>query len=316
MGVGKAAVIVDGIARSFGDRPALRGINFEINHGEVVALLGPNGAGKTTAVRILTGVLAADSGRASVLGLDPATQGNEIRKIVGVMTEASGLDDRLTAFENIEVYGAIRGLPRVAMHKRIGELLEQFNLGDRATDLVGGFSTGQRKRVALARALLHEPQVLFLDEPTSGLDPEATRDVLDLIASLAKDHGRTVLYCTHFLHEAGRLCERMVVLRQGEVMAFGKPSDLAAELYRGGRVHITLGATATREALQMVDKLHETEAVEPTETGIAFLASVREVIPEVVRTLTDAGIAIYGISSPEPTMEDVYFALAAKAATK
>src|SRR5207302_2314102 len=138
----------------------------------------------------------------------------------------------------------IRGMEPGPARARAAEVLERFDIANRANDRVQGFSTGQRKRVALARALLHDPEILFLDEPTAGLDPEATRDVLDLLASLAAEHGRTVLLCTHFLGEAGRLCQRMAVLHRGRLRAFGRPDDLAARIWRGVPVELDLGAPA------------------------------------------------------------------------
>ncbi|MBV9283791.1 MAG: ABC transporter ATP-binding protein, partial [Acidimicrobiia bacterium] len=218
-----AAIHTEDLTLSFGTEKALDGLSFEVDAGEVVALLGPNGAGKTTTVRLLNGLLNPDGGSSRVLGLDPATDGHLVRGRTGVMTEQSGLDERLTARENVVFTARMRGLSTTAAGKHADELLERFGIADRANHRVQGFSTGQRKRVALARALLHEPEILFLDEPTAGLDPEATRDVLDLLATLAAEHGRTVLLCTHFLGEAGRLCQRMAVLHRGRLRAFGRP---------------------------------------------------------------------------------------------
>src|SRR5207237_945996 len=166
-----------GLTRSFRGRPAVDELDLDVQAGEVVALLGPNGAGKTTTVRLLNGVLHPDRGGSRVLGLDPVTNGEELRARTGVLTETAGLDDRLTARENLLATAGIRGMKRADANRRIDELLERFDMGSRADHRVQGFSTGQRKRVALARSLLHDPEVLFLDEPTSGLDPEATRGV-------------------------------------------------------------------------------------------------------------------------------------------
>src|SRR5207248_5669074 len=167
----------------------------------------------------------------------------------GVMTEQSGLDERLTAAENVVFTARMRGLSPQAATAQAHELLERFGIGPRANDRVQGFSTGQRKRVALARALLHEPEVLFLDEPTSGLDPEATRDVVELIATLAREHGRTIILCTHFLAEANRIADRMAVLQQGRLRAFGRPDELAAGLWQGLAVEVDLGATADERTI-------------------------------------------------------------------
>ncbi|MDQ3293878.1 MAG: ABC transporter ATP-binding protein, partial [Actinomycetota bacterium] len=176
--MGPAAISTDGLSRRFATGVALDALTLEVGAGEVLALLGPNGAGKTTTVRLLNGVLRPDSGRATVLGLDPTVAGDEVRRRTGVLTENAGLDDRLTALENLELVARMRGFTAAAARQRSTALLERFTMADRADHLVQGFSTGQRKRLALARALLHDPEVLFLDEPTSGLDPAATRDVI------------------------------------------------------------------------------------------------------------------------------------------
>ncbi len=240
----EAAIVTDGLTRSFNGQVALDGLTLDAQPGEVLAVLGPNGAGKTTTVRLLNGVLAPDRGSSRVLGLDPASEGNEVRRRTGVLTENAGLDDRLTAWENLVVTGRIRGMSTAEAGDKATTMLERFGMADRAHDRVQGFSTGQRKRVALGRALLHDPDVLFLDEPTSGLDPEATRDVIDLIGSLATEHGRTVVLCTHFLGEAGRLAHRMAVLDQGRLLAFGTPAELAGSIWKGLDVGLDLGAAA------------------------------------------------------------------------
>src|SRR5581483_4481635 len=183
--------------------------------GEVIALLGPNGAGKTTTVRLLDGVLAPHAGRSEVLGLDPVTQGREVRARTGVLTEQGGLDDRLTLVENLVFHARIRGINRVDAESGARGLLARFGMAPLADRTAQGLSTGERKRVSLARALLHRPAVLFLDEPTSGLDPAATRDVLEMIGGLAGEEHRTVVLCTHFLAEAARLCRRVAILERG-----------------------------------------------------------------------------------------------------
>ena len=233
MGRDGTTIVAEGLTRSFDGQLALVDLSFDAQPGEVLAVLGPNGAGKTTTVRLLNGVLAPDRGSSRVLGIDPAVDGNEVRRRTGVLTENAGLDDRLTAWENLVVTGRIRGMNKDDAGAKATRMLDRFGMADRAHHRVQGFSTGQRKRVALGRALLHDPDVLFLDEPTSGLDPEATRDVIDLIGALAAEHGRTVVLCTHFLGEAGRLAHRMAVLDRGHLLAFGAPADLAGEIWKG-----------------------------------------------------------------------------------
>jgi len=304
-----AAIHTEDLTLSFGAEKALDGLTFDVNAGEVVALLGPNGAGKTTTVRLLNGLLDPDGGSSRVLGLDPATEGHKVRGRTGVMTEQSGLDERLTARENVVFTARMRGLSATAAGKHADELLERFGIADRANHRVQGFSTGQRKRVALARALLHDPEILFLDEPTAGLDPEATRDVLDLLANLAAEHGRTVLLCTHFLGEAGRLCQRMAVLHRGRLRAFGRPDDLAANIWRGVPVELDLGAPADERTLQALRAARGVIKVESTPTGARVDVEERAALPPLVASLVQMEVPVFGAVPRPPTVEEIYFAI-------
>src|SRR4051794_30629363 len=202
---GEPAISCRGLRRTFPGGVALDGLDLDVPRGTVLALLGPNGAGKTTTIRLLNGILAPHGGSATVLGLDPTVDGDELRRRTGVLTENAGLDDRLTAHENLTATARMRGIRGAAARTRADELLELFGMTEHAHQRCQGFSTGQRRRVALARALLHDPEVLFLDEPTSGLDPTATHDGLDLIEMLTSERGHTLGLFTHFLAEAGRL---------------------------------------------------------------------------------------------------------------
>jgi ABC-2 type transport system ATP-binding protein len=303
------AVRTDDLTVSFGTEKALDGLSFEVDAGEVVALLGPNGAGKTTTVRLLNGILTPDAGSSRVLGLDPATDGDAVRARTGVMTEQSGLDERLTALENVVFVARMRGLSSTAATKQAQELLDRFGIADRANHRVQGFSTGQRKRVALARALLHQPDILFLDEPTAGLDPEATRDVLDLLATLAADQGRTVLLCTHFLGEAGRLCQRMAVLHRGRLRAFGRPDDLAARIWRGVPVELDLGAPADERTLAALRNGRGVLGAQPTPSGARVDIEERAALPALVATLVQMEVPVFGAVPRPPTVEEIYFAI-------
>lgn len=312
----KPVIVAEGLIRTFDGRRALDGAGFSADAGEVVALLGPNGAGKTTAVRILNGVLKLEGGRAEVLGLDPTTNGDEVRRRTGVVTEGSAVDERLTARENVLVHGRIRRVPEALLQKRTDEMLERFGIAHRANDRVQGFSTGQRKRVALARALVHDPEVLFLDEPTSGLDPESTREVLDLVDHLAREQGRTVLLCTHFLGEAGRLCRRMAVLRDGRTLAFGEPEDIAMGMQSGLLIEVELDTTALNdEVLQAYRRVKGVLDIEPADAGLAVRVHDRSIIPELIRAMGSSGVPVFGVIPRPPTMEDMYFAVT-RAATE
>ncbi|MCU1371545.1 MAG: putative transporter ATP-binding protein [Ilumatobacteraceae bacterium] len=314
--MGERDLVIDceALTRSFPAGVALDALTLDARPGEVLALLGPNGAGKTTTMRLLNGVLLPDSGRASVLGLDPWTQGEELRRRTGVLTENAGLDERFTALENLEFVGRLRGMTEQAARKRGMDLLERFDMGHRADVRVQGFSTGQRKRIALARALLHDPELLFLDEPTSGLDPAATRDVVDLIGSLAADHGRTVVLCTHFLGEAGKLASRMAVLFRGVLHAFGTPGDLAAELWSRFEVRLDLGAPAAPPLIAALTSLPHVHEAVATERGAIVFTSARDDVPSVVAACVRERSTVFGVDPRDPNLEDVYFALEAQAA--
>jgi ABC-2 type transport system ATP-binding protein len=309
-----AAIETTDLTRSFPSGVALEGLTLSVNQGEVLALLGPNGAGKTTTVRLLNGILSPDRGGASVLGLDPAVDGDAVRRRTGVLTEHAGLDERLTARENLELTARMRGLDRTWAARRTNDLLERFGMADRADITVQGTSTGQRKRLALARALLHDPDVLFLDEPTSGLDPSATRDVIEMIGALATEHGRTVVLCTHFLGEAGRLADRMAVLHHGVLHAFGRPEDIAADLWDGIDATLDLGAPIDEPTSLLVRSLPGVVAVAPVPTGAAVRISSRDDLPGVVRAVVERGLPVYGAAAAPPSLEDVYFAVEARIA--
>jgi len=301
------------LSRRFGEVWALDGVSFEARPGEVIALLGPNGAGKATTVRLLDGVLLPDRGGARVLGLDPVTEGTAVRRRTGVLTEAGGLDDRLSLVENLVTYARIRGLPAADAKRRALELLDRFGMAGQAGRSAQGLSTGERKRVALARAMLHRPEVLFLDEPTSGLDPAATRDVLELIGTLAFDQGTTVVLCTHFLAEAARLCRRVAILERGRLLAFGAPAELAARLWTGLPVDLDLAGPADDRRLAILGALPGVMSVAASPQGATVVLPGREFIRDLVATLVAAGAPIFGVIPRPPTLEDVYFALTGRA---
>jgi ABC-2 type transport system ATP-binding protein len=303
------AIETSGLTRSFSGGIALDHLSLEVRSGEVLALLGPNGAGKTTTVRLLNGVLKPDSGSCRVLGLDPAVEGNELRRRTGVLTENAGLDDRLTARENLEFVARIRGFDRTTARGRVTELLDQFGMGEQAEATTQGFSTGERKRVALARSLIHDPEVLFLDEPTSGLDPAATRDVLAMINSLATEHGRTVVLATHFLGEAGKLADKMAVLYDGKLEAFGEPAALAAELSPGIDADLELAARVDGPTAELIRSLPGVDSVLPTDRGARVHVTDREALPGLVATLVAREMKVYACTPRPPSLEDVYFAI-------
>jgi ABC-2 type transport system ATP-binding protein len=243
------------------------------------------------------------------LGYSPRSQGPALRSHTGVLTETPALEERLTGRQNLRIYADLFAVPVERVPARVESLLETFGLAERAGEKVSAYSKGMKQRLALARALLHEPQVLFLDEPTAGLDPVVTRQVHELIRRLSKEEGRTVFLCTHNLAEAQQLCDRVGVMEHGRLVALGTPGELARRLQPHQRLEIEVGS-GQREAagriLQQMDGL-AVEALD--EDAIAVQGAGREAIPDLLRRLLQAGIGVYRVSPQEPSLADVYFAL-------
>jgi ABC-2 type transport system ATP-binding protein len=305
----QAVIVAERLARRFGDIVAVDELSLEVYPGEVFGFLGHNGAGKTTTVRLLNGVLAPSDGEARVLGLDPLGDGPALRRRTGVLTETPSLDERLTGQENLQIFAELYGVPRAEVAARVEHLLATFELSERASERVGHYSRGMKQRLALARALLHGPELLFLDEPTAGLDPVATRRVHDMIARLSHEEQRTVFLCTHNLVEAQKLCDRVAVLEHGRLVALGTPAELAQRLGRRQRLEVEVapeGVSATLDVVQT--SLGIADAVQENGT-VTVVGAEREAIPGLVAALVAAGVRIYRVAPQEPSLEDVYFAL-------
>ena len=302
------ALALDGVTRRFGDVTALADLSLHVGHGEVVGLLGHNGAGKTTAVRVLAGLLAADRGSVRVGDADPMIDGPAVRQRLGVLPATPVVDDRLTGRQNLVFVADVFGIPRAGLVARIDAALATFDLTERADERVAGYSTGMRQRLALARVLLPEPEVLLLDEPTSALDPIAARQVRRSLASLAQASGRTVVLCTHDLSEAEQLCDRVVVLEHGRIVADGSPAHLAAQHGTGGvLVEVAPGQVeVARRALAALDP----SALDVEAAGrIRARGLSREAVPRLVASLAAEGVDVYEVRRLDPTLEDVYLAL-------
>ncbi len=222
-------IVTQDLSKKFNDFQALDGVNLEVSAGEVLALLGPNGAGKTTTVRILTSILRPSRGWAKVAGYDVLTQDKEVRSSVGLLTEHHGLYNRMPTGEYLDFFGQIYGMGLEERQHRVKKLLNDFNLSGETTRRIGEFSKGMRQKLALARALLHDPPVLLLDEPTSAMDPKSAKLVRDSIKDLRSDK-RAVMICTHNLAEAEELADRIAIIRRGKIIASGAPSALKDEM--------------------------------------------------------------------------------------
>lgn len=297
------------LSRQFGENWAVRDLSLSVARGQVFGFLGPNGAGKTTTVRLLNGLLQPSQGAASVLGMDPATDGHAIRARSGVLTENPSLYEALTARENLRFVGRVYGVPEEVLQGRIDTLLARFGLQDRADDKTGAYSRGMKQRLAIARALLHEPEILFLDEPTSGLDPAASRDVQDLVQELAQRHGLTIFMCTHNLVEAEKLCDLVGVIHRGSLRAIGSPAQLARELWHNTLIEIDLKDPPDHSVKQAVQNQQGVVGLEIDGSQMIVEVSDLDVTPSLVRAVVAAGGQIYGVRKRDHGLEDVYFAL-------
>jgi ABC-2 type transport system ATP-binding protein len=235
-------IITQNLSKSFDDFLAVDDVNLEISAGEVLALLGPNGAGKTTTVRMLTSVLPPSRGWARVNGYDVVTESAKVRSSVGILTENHGLYNRMPAEDYLDFFGQLYQLEGNQRRKRISELLEQFGLFTERKRAIGGFSKGMRQKLALARALLHEPPVLLLDEPTSAMDPESARLVRDSLRDL-RSSNRAILICTHNLSEAEEMADQIAIIRRGNIIAQGTPQALKTQLLGPVEYELRLGTS-------------------------------------------------------------------------
>ncbi|GBC83014.1 ABC transporter ATP-binding protein NatA [bacterium HR10] len=292
------------LTKVYDGKVAVEALTMEIRSGEIFGLLGPNGAGKTTTVRMLAALISPTSGEAVIGGYRVGEQNAAIRRLVGIVTEAPGLYERLSARENLEIYAKLYGVSNVA--RQVEKYLHLLELWDRRDDPVGTFSKGMKQKLALARALVHEPRVLLLDEPTSGLDPQMTKVVRDFIADL-KGQGRTILLCTHNLDEAERLCDRILVLKTRPI-ALDTPQALRRRLF-GRRIIVTLEAVTDR-ILERVRTLDFVLDVQQEDRRLVIaLSDPERQNPILVRALVEVGAAIRFLTEEEHSLEEIYLRL-------
>ncbi|SNR90176.1 ABC-2 type transport system ATP-binding protein [Humidesulfovibrio mexicanus] len=218
-------IVLEGLAKNYGPRKALAGVDLRVRPGELFAYLGPNGAGKTTTIRILTGLSLPDGGRALIDGVDVVAEPTRVKALCGVVAQAVNLDQDLSVAENLDVHGRLFGMSAAMRRSRAAEALEKLEIAERRRSLVRELSGGQRRRVMIARALMHEPRVLFLDEPTVGLDPSIRRKLWAVMKRI-RESGTTILLTTHYIEEAEFLADRVAFLDRGRVVALGPPSEL------------------------------------------------------------------------------------------
>ncbi|MFI5081243.1 MAG: ATP-binding cassette domain-containing protein [Streptosporangiales bacterium] len=286
---------------------ALDGLSFAVPAGTVFGLLGPNGAGKSTTVKILTTLAQADSGTATVAGLDVRARAAQVRHAIGVVAQRSGADPMATGRENLLLTGRIQGLRGPALAARADELLGRFDLAGAAGRLVRTYSGGMQRRLDVALGLINRPQVLFLDEPTAGLDPESRTAMWDEIGRLAADDGLTILLTTHYLEEADRLASRLVIVDRGRIVAEGTPDDLKGQLH-GDAVQVELADRAEQGRLLAV--LGRVPAVREIQVDGSLVSARADegaaALPAVLAALDEAGLPVRAASVARPSLDDVY----------
>jgi len=308
------------LTRRFGTFTAVSQLTFQVPSGSLLALLGPNGAGKTTTVRMLAGLLTPTEGEATVAGYDIRREPDAVRANIGLMTDVPGLFEQMTVPAYLDFFGSIYGMSPSERSKRINILLEFFDLQAHRKEKMAGFSKGMKQKVALARALIHEPVVLFLDEPTSGLDPLAARSVRELIVGL-KHGSRSIILCTHDLDEAERMADEVAIIRQGRIVAQGTSTSLRRQATGEAlvRIEFAVPCPSALEALQAIGGIDAPHIVEKKATGT--LSSVEQAQPllleyhtaqpkvanpQVLARLITAGAKVVSVTCETSTLEDVY----------
>ncbi len=317
-----------GLTRRFGTFTAAANLSLQVPSGSILALLGPNGAGKTTTVRMLAGLLAPTEGEATVAGYDIRREPDAVRANVGLVTDVPGLFEQMKVTAYLDFFGSIYGIPTDERKKRIDELLAFFELSDHRNEKMAGFSKGMKQKVALARALIHEPAVLFLDEPTSGLDPLAARSVRELIVNL-KNSSRSIILCTHDLDEAERLADEVAIMRQGRIVASDAPSRLRERASGETNVRIEFarpcplplvalqaipGVNSAHFASKATNGAHrakDTASLMEAETQVLEYTTgqPRSVNPQLLTQLIMAGAQVVSVTDEHSTLEDVYTSL-------
>jgi len=303
------AIEAEDLARVYpGGKTALGGVSFAVGRGEIFGFLGPNGSGKTTTVRILVTLLRATRGAARVAGFDTAREAHRVRRVIGYAGQSVGVDDDLTASENLALTGFIHGLRHDESWRRAAELLEVFSLADAGNIRAGRLSGGLRRRLDLAQALVHRPEVLFLDEPTTGLDPQSRNALWDHLRGLSRD-GTTVFLTTQYLEEADRACDRVVILDGGRLVRVGTPALLKEEV-GGGRLAVTLRDESDRpRAARALGSLPGLVRLEPGGAGDPVVASVRDArasAAPVVGLLSAEGIGVAALDQAQASLDDVF----------
>jgi len=301
------AIQTDHLTRDFESVRAVDQITFEVDSGSLFGFLGPNGSGKTTTIRLLLGLLEPTQGKSSVLGYDPISQGDLVRQNCGALLEHTGLYERLSAAENLEFYARVFRLSSSERNIRIKELLTNMGLWDRKNETVKSWSRGMKQKLAVARAMLHRPKVIFLDEPTAGLDPVAASAFREDLQNLVRQSGVTVFLTTHNLGEAEKLCDRVGVIREGKLLAIGSPDELRM---RNGNAYIdVVGSGFSPEVMKKLEQHLKITSVRQQDQHVRIQFETGFDSSSLIPLLVEHGIHIEEVRKGKSSLEDVFLTL-------
>lgn len=313
VGMVKGMIDTKNLTRIFGTLTAVDNLTLDIEKGEVFGFLGPNGAGKTTTIRMLACLISPTKGTATVAGYDIHRDPLKVRQSVGILTENPSLYERLTAYENMNFFAEAYGINNPdERHKRIQELLEFFNLWGRRNDKVAGFSKGMKQKLAIVRATVHRPPVLFLDEPTAGLDPESAKEIRDLMAQLSQREKCTILLSTHHLEDAEKLCRRVLIMNKGRCLLIGTPDELREKISAQPIIEVGLTKINSKIVAAVKENSQVKEVNIKQQEAATLLISVddtRLATPEIVRSIVEAEGQILSVNLLRPSLEEAYLKL-------
>ena len=298
------AIVTEGLTKKFKKMTAVDDMNLEVNQGEIFGLLGPNGAGKSTFISMLCTILKPSSGTAKVEGYDIVKQASDVRRSIGIVFQDPSIDDRLTGMENMELHADLYDVPREVMHSRIDEVLKLVELEARASSFVNTYSGGMRRRLEIARSLIHYPRVLFLDEPTVGLDPQSRDHIWNYIRDLKKRENITIILTTHYMEEADKLCDRIAIIDRSKIVALDTPHNLKSELE--GET-IIIASSDNKLLSQKVKEGKLADNIIETETEVILtVGNANTALARIVELAVSVGIYIDNISIREPDLDDAF----------